>query len=159
MINLKITFKFIFVLFLIFLSSFVSNQNIDDLEYLNLLPESQAQSIAERLGVQTGKPVNDEVRMDTIDQPSFSSLRPKNLEDSNPFYTENSNQNQEVFGLNLFKDSPTTFAPIDLAPAPLDYETKNCEKTLVKVKLHLILEKLLALHLSKNKLLNLCLMK
>ena len=83
MINLKITFKFIFVLFLIFLSSFVSNQNIDDLEYLNLLPESQAQSIAERLGVQTGKPVNDEVRMDTIDQPSFSSLRPKNLEDSN----------------------------------------------------------------------------
>lgn len=121
MINLKITFKFIFILFLIFLSSFVSNQNIDDLEYLNLLPESQAQSIAERLGVQTGKPVNDEVRMDTIDQPSFSSLRPKNLEDSNPFYTENSNQNQEVFGLNLFKDSPTTFAPIDLAPAPLDY--------------------------------------
>ena len=121
MINLKITFKFIFVLFLIFLSSFASNQNIDDLEYLNLLPESQAQSIAERLGVQTGKPVNDEVRMDTIDQPSFSSLRPKNLEDSNPFYTENSNQNQEVFGLNLFKDSPTTFAPIDLAPAPLDY--------------------------------------
>ncbi len=121
MINLKITFKFIFVLFLIVLSSFVSNQNIDDLEYLNLLPESQAQSIAERLGVQTGKPVNDEVRMETIDQPSFSSLRPKNLEDSNPFYKENSNQNQEVFGLNLFKDSPTTFAPIDLAPAPLDY--------------------------------------
>lgn len=121
MINLKITFKFIFVLFLIFLSSFASNQNIDDLEYLNLLPESQAQSIAEKLGVQTGKPVNDEVRMDTIDQPSFSSLRPKNLEDSNLFYTENSNQNQEVFGLNLFKDSPTTFAPIDLAPAPLDY--------------------------------------
>jgi polysaccharide export outer membrane protein len=121
MINLKITFKFIFVLFLIFLSSFVSNQNIDDLEYLNLLPESQAQSIAERLGVQTGKPVNDEVRMDTIDQPSFSSLKPKNLEDSNPLYTKNSNQNQEVFGLNLFKDSPTTFAPIDLAPAPLDY--------------------------------------
>ena len=34
MINLKITFKFIFILFLIFLSSFVSNQNIDDLEYL-----------------------------------------------------------------------------------------------------------------------------
>ncbi len=121
MINLKITFKFIFVLFLIFLSSFVSNQNIDDLEYLNLLPESQAQSIAERLGVQTGKPVNDEVRMDTIDQPSFSSLKPKNLEDSNPLNTKNSNQNQEVFGLNLFKDSPTTFAPIDLAPAPLDY--------------------------------------
>ncbi len=121
MINLKITFKFIFVLFLIVLSSFVSNQNIDDLEYLNLLPESQAQSIAERLGVQTGKPVNDEVRMETIDQPSFSSLMPKNLEDSNLFYKENSNQNQEVFGLNLFKDSPTTFAPIDLAPAPLDY--------------------------------------
>ncbi len=121
MINLKITFKFIFVLFLIFLSSFVSNQNIDDLEYLNLLPESQSQSIAERLGVQTGKPVDDEVRMDTIDQPSFSSLKPKNLEDSNPLYTKNSNQNQEVFGLNLFKDSPTTFAPIDLAPAPLDY--------------------------------------
>ena len=27
----------------------------------------------------------------------------------------------ENFGLDLFKDSPTTFAPIDLAPAPLDY--------------------------------------
>ena len=23
--------------------------------------------------------------------------------------------------MNLFKDSPTTFAPIDLAPAPKDY--------------------------------------
>ena len=121
MINLKITFKFIFVMFLIFLSSLVSNQNIEDLEYLNLLPESQAQSIAERLGVQTGKPVIDEVKMETIDEPSFSSLRPKNLEDSNISYEENTNQNQEVFGLNLFKDSPTTFAPIDLAPAPLDY--------------------------------------
>ncbi|MDC3059514.1 SLBB domain-containing protein [SAR86 cluster bacterium] len=121
MINLKNTFKFIFVMFLIFLSSLVSNQNIEDLEYLNLLPESQAQSIAERLGVQTGKPVIDEVKMETIDEPSFSSLRPKNLEDSNISYEENTNQNQEVFGLNLFKDSPTTFAPIDLAPAPLDY--------------------------------------
>ena len=40
-----------------------------------------------------------------------------------------------------------------------DYEMKNCEKTLVKAKLHLILEKLLALPLSKNKLLILCLMK
>ena len=67
--------------------------------------------------MQTGKPVNI-IRMDTIDQPSFSSLRPKNLEDSNPFYTENSNQNQEVFGLNLFKDSPTTFASLS-SPAPL----------------------------------------
>ena len=30
-------------------------------------------------------------------------------------------KNIGIFGLSLFKDSPTTFAPIDLAPAPLDY--------------------------------------
>ena len=33
----------------------------------------------------------------------------------------NSNTEIETFGLNIFKDSPTTFAPVDLAPAPLDY--------------------------------------
>ena len=113
MISLKITFKFIFVMFLIFLSSFVSNQNLEDLELLNMLPENQAQSIAERLGVSTGRPLREEIVMESVDAPRFSSMMPKE---------ENSiKQKIEIFGYNLFKDSPTTFAPIDLAPAPLEY--------------------------------------
>ena len=121
MINLRITFKFISSIFIFLFSSTVFNQSVEDLEYLNLLPESQAQSIAGKLGVQTGKPVVDEVKMDTIDDPSFSSLKPKNLENSSPSNDDFTKQEGEVFGLNLFRDAPTTFAPIDLAPAPLDY--------------------------------------
>ena len=100
-------------MFLIFLSSFVSNQNLEDLELLNMLPENQAQSIAERLGVSTGRPLREEIVMESVDAPRFSSMMPKE---------ENSiKQKIEIFGYNLFKDSPTTFAPIDLAPAPLEY--------------------------------------
>ena len=95
-----------------------SSQSNEDLAYLDLLPDNQASSIAEKLGVQTGKPINDEIRMDAIDQPSFSSIESK----SDIFaVNETKIKNIGIFGLSLFKDSPTTFAPIDLAPAPLDY--------------------------------------
>ena len=78
-----------------------------------MLPENQAQSIAERLGVSTGRPLREEIVMESVDAPRFSSMMPKE---------ENSiKQKIEIFGYNLFKDSPTTFAPIDLAPAPLEY--------------------------------------
>ncbi len=93
-------------------------QTEEDLAFLDLLPESQASSISQRLGIQTGKPINDEIKMDTIDDPTFDSTTSKNAEDARnnePIVTT------EIFGLNLFKDAPTTFAPIDLAPAPLDY--------------------------------------
>lgn len=95
-----------------------SSQSNEDLAYLDLLPDNQASSIAEKLGVQTGKPINDEIRMDAIDEPSFSSIESK----SDIFaVNETKIKNIGIFGLSLFKDSPTTFAPIDLAPAPLDY--------------------------------------
>ena len=51
----------------------------EDLSFLNLLPDNQAQSIAEKLGVQTGKPLNDEVVMDTIDHHLFQASKPKNI--------------------------------------------------------------------------------
>ena len=95
-----------------------SSQSNEDLAYLDLLPDNQASSIAEKLGVQTGKPINDEIRMDAIDQPSFSSIESKSDILS---VNETEIKNIGIFGLSLFKDSPTTFAPIDLAPAPLDY--------------------------------------
>ena len=52
MINLRITFKFISSIFIFLFSSTVFNQSVEDLEYLNLLPESQAQSIAGKLGLE-----------------------------------------------------------------------------------------------------------
>ena len=53
----------LFVLFLCFLlsSNVLMSQTQEDLEFLNLLPNNQAMSIAEKLGVQTGKPISDEV--------------------------------------------------------------------------------------------------
>ena len=83
-----------------------------------MLPENQAQSIAERLGIQTGKPLNEEIKMDTFDEPKFDNSIPK--ED---FMSQDVKQDidSNIFGMSFFKDSPSTFAPIDLAPAPKDY--------------------------------------
>ena len=102
----------------ILLSPFAFSQTAEDLSYLNLLPENQAQSIAERLGIQTGKPLNEEIKMDTFDEPKFDNSIPK--ED---FMSQDVKQDidSNIFGMSFFKDSPSTFAPIDLAPAPKDY--------------------------------------
>ncbi|MDA9729364.1 SLBB domain-containing protein [SAR86 cluster bacterium] len=115
--SIKISF-FIYIFF----SSFIISQSDSDLDYLDLLPESQASSISEKLGIQTGKPINDEIIMEDFDIASFDSSVPKETNEISS--SENSIFNTtslEIFGLNLFKDSPSTFAPIDLAPAPLDY--------------------------------------
>ena len=91
---------------------FLDNE-ISPLARIPICPENQAQSIAERLGVSTGKPLREEIVMESVDAPRFSSMTPK----------EEITKEQEIntFGYSLFKDSPTTFAPIDLAPAPLEY--------------------------------------
>ena len=110
--------SFLFILSFLFSSSILESQTQEDLSYLNLLPSNQSQSIAERLGIQTGKPINDEVVVDSFDEPRFqSSTSNTSLLKEIP----SSNTEIETFGLNIFKDSPTTFAPVDLAPAPLDY--------------------------------------
>ena len=117
-------FKILLPLFLSFTANFSLSQSSEDLEFLRLLPDSQAQSISEKLGIQTGKPLVDTIKMEDFDDPLFESSKPK--EDEEEF----SQENQElelvdgefpIFGLDLFKDAPTTFAPIDLSPAPLDY--------------------------------------
>ena len=114
-------FSKLFLLSAILVSYFSFTQSDEDLSYLNLLPESQIDSISSKLGIQTGKPVDDVVRMYDYDDPSFDSSEPKtNDEIANEanFFSQNPNK---VFGLDLFKESPSTFAPIDLAPAPLEY--------------------------------------
>ncbi len=117
-----ITLRLILFFFSIFhLSISLKSQIDDDLSYLELLPDNQAQSIAERLGVQTGKPIDDSINMETIDQPKFESTKEKNLSDSTNSLNINDLSDIEAFGVDLFKDSPTTFAPIDLVPAPLEY--------------------------------------
>ncbi len=108
-------------LILVLLSSPLFAQN-SDLDILELLPDNQAQSIAEKLGVQSGKPINDEVRQEDIDEPKFPSLVPKQDTQSQEDIILDKLKNElPLFGYDFFKDSPTTFAPIDLAPAPLDY--------------------------------------
>ena len=106
---------------LLVVSSLAISQTAEDLSYLEVLPANQAQSIAEKLGIQTGKPIVDEVRVETIDPPSFSSIKPKSSsENLDSRILENTNS-KNIFGFDLFKDSPSTFAPIDLVPAPRDY--------------------------------------
>ena len=91
----------------ILVSPFSFSQTPEDLSYLNLLPENQAQSIAERLGIQTGKPLNEEIIMDTFDEPKFDNSIPK--ED---FMSQDVKQDidSNIFGISFFKDSPSTFS-------------------------------------------------
>ena len=107
-----ITLRLILFFFSIFhLSISLKSQIDDDLSYLELLPDNQAQSIAERLGVQTGKPIDDTINMETIDQPKFDSLKEKNLSES--FYNlgilyqkiNNFNLSIEFFERAIHKDN------------------------------------------------------
>lgn len=115
-------FSKLIILILFTVANYGFTQSAEDLSYLNLLPESQVESISSRLGIQTGKPINDEIRMDDFDEPQFASSKPKTQNDNLPlqanFYSLDASK---IFGLDLFKDSPSTFAPLDLSPAPMDY--------------------------------------
>ena len=94
----------------------------DDLDDLKFLEIARKQSLDFRkTWIQTGKPIKDEVRMETIDDHLFSRFISKenNLSDEN--FSQNTTERLGTFGLNLFKDAPSTFAPIDLAPAPLEH--------------------------------------
>ena len=125
MIDLKnFNFKILLPLFLSFTANLSLSQSSEDLEFLRLLPDSQAQSISEKLGIQTGKPLVDTIKMEDFEDPLFESSKPK--EDDEELSKENLELELidgefPIFGLDLFKDAPTTFAPIDLSPAPLDY--------------------------------------
>ncbi len=103
----------------------IFGQSSEDLEFLRLLPDNQAQSISEKLGIQSGRPLLDTIRMEDFDTPMFESSESKDS-DENQENSQNILISEEVdefpiFGLDLFVDSPTTFAPIDLSPAPLEY--------------------------------------
>ena len=114
----------LFQIFFLFFSVSLLSQSSDDLEFLDLLPDSQASSIAEKLGVQTGKPLNDEIIMEDFDEPEFESSVPKvtplGISQSKELEITNF-EDLSIFGLDFFKDSPNTFAPVDLAPAPQNY--------------------------------------
>ena len=72
--------KYLFYLLkvnILFFNGIIFAQSQNDLELLNLLPENQAQSIAERLGIATGKPLREEIVMESVDAPRFSSMTPK----------------------------------------------------------------------------------
>ena len=122
MTNLMRIFIYLRFLFLFLFSNISFSQSADDLKYLEMLPSNQASSIYERLGISTGKPIDDEVQMEDFDSPSFDSLVSKNpAVNSNEQISLFTTENPKIFGLDLFKDAPSTFAPIDLSPAPLDY--------------------------------------
>ena len=121
-VNKSMNFRKCLLLTIFFVPYFLLSQSSDDLKFLELLPDNQASSISEKLGIQTGKPISDQVRMEDFENPSFDSVIPKesNFNSTNQLNLL-SEKNTSVFGLDLFKDAPSTFAPIDLAPAPLDY--------------------------------------
>ena len=74
MTNPFIILSHIYFIFILLVSNVVSSQSSDDLKFLEMLPDNQASSIYERLGIATGKPISDEVQMEDFDSPSFSSL-------------------------------------------------------------------------------------
>ena len=105
-----------FNLLLILLASIplVNSQTNSDLEYLELFPENQSNDIASRI------PSNNVIKEDA---PVFKSSIKKEIRESDEI---------DIFGLDLFSTSPTTFAPIDFSPAPLDYVLGPGDELLVK---------------------------
>ena len=121
MIDLKnFNFKILLALFLSFTANFSLSQSSEDLEFLRLLPDSQAQSISEKLGIQTGKPLVDTIKMEDFDDPLFESSKPKEAEEE--FSQENQNPIIDgefpIFGLDL-SNRTATFT--DGSVSPLDY--------------------------------------
>ena len=54
---------------------YIFAQSQEDLQFLNMLPDNQVESISSKLGIQTGKPINDTIKMDDFDNPSFDSSK------------------------------------------------------------------------------------
>ena len=57
--------------------------------------------------------------MEVFEDPSFDSMIAE--QNDAKLFKKLLQQTFETFGQDLFKKSPTTFAPIDLSPAPLEY--------------------------------------
>ena len=106
--------KFNWLLILLAFNPLVNSQTNSDLEYLELFPENQSNDIASRI------PSNNVL---SEDNPVFESSIKKEIRESNEI---------EIFGLDLFSTSPTTFAPLDFSPAPLDYVLGPGDELLVK---------------------------
>lgn len=106
--------KFNWLLILLAISLSVNSQTNADLEYLELFPENQSNDIASRI------PSNNVL---SEDDPVFESSIKKEIRESDEI---------EIFGLDLFSTSPTTFAPLDFSPAPLDYVLGPGDELLVK---------------------------
>ena len=102
------------MLILLVLNPLVNSQTNSDLEYLELFPENQSNDIASRI-------TSNNVLIE--DDPVFESSIKKEIRESNEI---------EIFGLDLFSTSPTTFAPLDFSPAPLDYVLGPGDELLVK---------------------------
>ena len=60
----------------------IFSQSSEDLEFLRLLPDNQAQSISEKLGIQSGRPLLDTIRMEDFDAPMFESSEPKDTDEN-----------------------------------------------------------------------------
>ena len=111
---MRIILKFNLLLILLASIPLVNSQTNSDLEYLELFPENQSNDIASRI------PSNNDIKED---DPAFESSIRREIRESDEI---------DIFGLDLFSTSPTTFAPIDFSPAPLDYVLGPGDELLVK---------------------------
>ena len=86
--------------FIVFLANTFSQDQFNE-----ALAEGQRENleVQSRLGVNISKD----------DPPKFNSSELKQI--------SKKNDELEIFGLDLFRSSPTTFAPVDFAPAPMNY--------------------------------------
>ena len=77
---ITINFRIILLFWSFLIVPSIFSQSSEDLEFLRLLPDNQAQSISEKLGIQSGRPLVDTVRMEDFDNPMFESSEPKDSE-------------------------------------------------------------------------------
>ena len=127
--------KFGWLLILLALNSIVNSQTNSDLDYLELFPENQSNDIASRI------PSNNLTREDV---PAFENSVKREMPESDGI---------EIFGLDLFSTSPTTFAPVDFSPAPLDYVLGPGDELLVKYFGNINLQELIRVTREGNILL------
>ncbi len=111
---MKTLLKLNYLLIFLALSPIAVSQSNSDLEYLELFPENQSSDIASRI---------PSTNIYNEDDPSFESFVKKEQQIS---------EGVEIFGLDLFSTSPTTFAPINFSPAPLNYVLGPGDELLIK---------------------------
>jgi protein involved in polysaccharide export with SLBB domain len=97
-------------------------------EYTSVLTSKSRLQLAGEHGEQTGSPntnYSDTERLSkqasTLNQPRQAQLPAEPLTEFQKFAASTTGQVLAIYGANLFRNVPSTFAPLDMTPVPPDY--------------------------------------